>query len=104
MAKARRITLETRVFEKAGDATAYFSSMLGKYPVGARVSETDAHDLRALLKRHDEVVEKTGTGVDHFVVERAPDGHAGKCFWIVRTDGSKTDVSFHHCLERKPYD
>lgn len=104
MGRARRIVLETRTFEKAGDATIYFSAMLKKYSVGARVSETDAYDLRALLKRHDGIVEKTGLGIDHFVVERAPEGHPGKCFWIIRIDGSKTDVSFHHCLERKPYD
>lgn len=35
MAKARRVTLETWIFEKDGDAITYFSSMLGKYLVGA---------------------------------------------------------------------
>ncbi len=104
MAKARRIVLETRTFEKAADAMSYFSTMLRKYQIGSRVSETDAYDLRALLKRHDEIAEKTGVGIDYFAVERAPDGHPGQCFWIVRTDGTTIDISLKHCLERKPYD
>lgn len=104
MGKARRIILDTRTFEKAGDATSFFSSMLNRYSVGACVSETDAKDLTALLKRHDERDEKVGAGIDHFEVSAAPDGHPGKCFWIVRTDGSKIDISFRHCLEARAGD
>lgn len=104
MRRVRRIDLGTRVFEKAGDATLFFRAMLKRYPVGSRVIDDDAADLRALLNRHDERDEKIGVGIDHFVVEAAPDGHSGKCFWIVRSDGSTVDISFKHCLERKPSD
>jgi len=104
MGKARRISVGTRIFDKAGDATSFFSAMLNRYSVGACVSGTDATDLTALLARHDERDEKIGSGIDHFEVDAAPDGYAGKCFWIVRTDGSKIDMSFKHCLEAKPYD
>lgn len=100
----RKIVLETRAFEKAGDATLFFRKILNRYSVGAYVSEGDATELAALLKRHDEYAEKVGSGIDHFEVQPAPDGHAGKCFWIVRTDKSRTDFSFMHCLERKASD
>jgi hypothetical protein len=102
MGKARKIVLETRTFEKAGDATAFFSSMLNRYSVGDRVSDIDALDLKALLKRHDEIVEKTGVGIAHFEVGLPPDDYAGKCFWIVRTDASSVDFSFMHCLKKNP--
>lgn len=104
MGKARAIVLDTRVFEKTGDAMAFFRAMLNRYSVGTRVSDDDAKDLLALLNRHDERIEKIGTGIDHFEVESAPDGYAGKCFWIVRSDNSRIDISYKHCLERKPLD
>ena len=35
---------------------------------------------------------KVGVGIDH--IEVGPDGHYGKCFYIVRLDGTRTDISF----------
>jgi Protein of unknown function (DUF3223) len=104
MARARQIKIETRHFEKAGDATSFFREMLNRYRSGDRVNDAHALDLHALLQRHDELVEKTGVGIDYFCVSAAPEPHSGKCFWIVRTDGSKVDISYVHCLEKKPYD
>lgn len=104
MGKARRILLETRTFEKHGDATAFFKKMLNAYAIGDRVSDGDAVELHALLKRHEEMAEKVGVGIDHFEVDRGPDEYGTQCFWIVRTDGSREDFSFYHCLERRPYD
>ena len=107
MGKARRISLETRTFEKAGDATAFFKGMLNRYPMGARVSDQDAADLAALLDRHDERDEKVGTGITGFEVGLPPADappYSDRCFWIVRTDGTKIDMSYKHCLEPKPYD
>ena len=50
MGKGRRVRLETRVFDKFGDAQAYFKEMLNRYPIGGVVIGTDKVDLRALLK------------------------------------------------------
>jgi Protein of unknown function (DUF3223) len=104
MGKRRSIQIDTRLFEKAGDGTKFFSDMLNRYSIGAIVSPIDSLDLTALLRRHDEITEKVGVGIDHFDVAAAPDGHDGKCFWVVRTDGSRIDFSFKHCLEPKPFD
>lgn len=78
--------------------------MLNRYSVGEVINPADTVDLIALLKRHDELEEKIGVGISCFEVAVAPDGHNGKCFWVVRTDGSRIDFSFKHCLEAKPYD
>ena len=104
MGKRRAIQLETRLFARAGDGTRFFSAMLNRYSVGEVVGSVDAVDLTALLKRHDELEEKIGVGVARFEVADAPDGHGGKCFWIVRNDGSRIDFSFKHCLEAKSSD
>ncbi len=103
MGKARKITLDTRAFEKAGDATVFFRDMLHRYQIGQHISDADSEDLMALLKRHDEREEKEGVGMSHFEVGDPPE-HSGRCFWIIRTDGSRVAFSFVHCLENKPGD
>lgn len=107
MGKARRITLTTRSFDKSGDATAFFTAMLNRYSIGDRVSAEDATDLSALLERHDQVEEKAGTGVAGFEVNTPPEGvpqFSKRCFWVIRSDGTKIDFSIGHCLKAKPYD
>ncbi len=48
--------------------------------------------LEYVFPNHPEWDEKVGVGVDHFEVR--PDNYGGKCFYIVRKDGSYTDISF----------
>lgn len=107
MGKARKISLTTRKFDKAGDANAFFKEMLNRYRIGDRVSAEDAADLSALLERHDERDEKIGKGVVGFEVNVPPEDvpqFSERCFWIIRSDETKIDFSIGHCLERKPYD
>lgn len=107
MGKARRISLTTRSFDKAGDATAFFKEMLNRYALGDRVSAEDAADLMALVERHSERDEKIGSGIAGFEVSAPPDDvpqFSQRCFWIVRSDGSKIDFSIGHCLKPQPYD
>jgi hypothetical protein len=75
--------------------------MLQRYRIGDRVSDTDSLDLLALMKRHDEAEEKIGCGISYFIVENAPEPHPEqRCFWIVRSNYSKIDISYQHCLEK----
>jgi hypothetical protein len=107
MGKARRITLTTRSFEKAGDATAFFTAMLNRYNIGDRVSAEDATDLCALLGRHDQFEEKAGTGIAGFEVNTPPEDvpqFSRRCFWVIRSDDTKIDFSIGHCLKPRPYD
>ena len=107
MGKARRIALATRSFDKAGDATAFFTAMLSRYGIGDRVSAEDAADLLALLNRHDDVHGKVGKGVAGFEVNTPPPDvpqFSKRCFWVIRKDGTKIDFSIGHCLKPKSYD
>ncbi|SFO20104.1 DCL family protein [Sphingomonas sp. OK281] len=104
MGKARPIIIETKTFTKVGDARKFFSEMLQGYSVGDRIDDEDTSHLTALLRRHDEEVEKVGSGIAHISVGPAPDYINERCFWITRTDGSRIDFSYQHCLLKKPTD
>ncbi|WP_165831113.1 DCL family protein [Sphingomonas pokkalii] len=107
MGKARRISLTTRSFAKAGDATAFFTAMLNRYNIGDQVSDQDAEDLLALLERHDEYEEKAAGGILGFEVNKPPADvpqFSKKCFWVLKRNGSRIDFSIGHCLKPKPYD
>lgn len=86
-------------------AYAHFKEMLGRYVVGERVTEVHDHsDLEALLTVYDEAVAegeaaKAGIGIDYFEKD-VNDQHPvkTKCFYVVRTDGSRIDFSLKHAL------
>jgi len=104
MGRVRSVVIGPRFFEKVGDATNFFTEMLARYVPGGVVSAADASDLAHLLSRHSDVVEKIGPGISYFIVDRAPDNYPGRCFWVVRTDGSKIDFAIKHCLLKHPMD
>ena len=96
MPRAKPVVLDTRSFDSKKDATTFFKDMLNRYSPKQRVSEEDASHLSALLKRHSEYQEKVGIGISHFEVMSAD--FRTQCFRIVRTDGTGTDFSYHHCI------
>ena len=81
MGRTIPVVLDTRSFKSKGDATLFFRAMLNQYRPGDRVTDADARDLAALLKRHTEYTNKVGVGIDHFEVMRAD--HNTQCFKIV---------------------
>ena len=51
---------------------------------------------------HPEAGDKIGPGVDSFSVERAPGRSFGtRCFWVTRSDGTRTEFSYLTCLSGK---
>ncbi len=99
MGRAKPVILDTRNFEKQGDAEVFFIEMLRRYEPGDRVREEESPDLFALLERHTEYVQKVGGGVSHFSVMKTE--HGTRCFRIERIDGSGTDFSFYHCIKQR---
>jgi hypothetical protein len=97
--RSKPVELATRSFDKQGDATLFFKTMLNRYRPGERVSDDDGLDVAALLERHTEYVTKVGWGVDHFEVVMTE--HGTQCFRIVRVDGSGTDFSYPHCISQR---
>lgn len=78
------------------DALGFFKVMLARYKKGDVVGEEDQEDLLALLDRHANREKKVGVGIDFFRVDA--DFYGGKCFWLVRKDGSEEDFSFRRCV------
>jgi hypothetical protein len=88
---------KTKIEEKA-----YFRQMLNRYEPGQRVNPNDYRDLLELLQKHSECKQKTGCGIVDFSVMIAPQG--SKCFQIIRSDSSKTDFSYLHCIRGRAKD
>ncbi|PBJ83985.1 hypothetical protein CMZ84_05845 [Lysobacteraceae bacterium NML93-0399] len=93
---AKPLTIGNRDFPRQMDALNFFKEMLGRYRIGERVSPADSADLEALLNRHQDVESKLGCGISHFKVDK--DGYAGRCFWVVRTDGTQDDFTYKRCV------
>jgi|ERR1700730_15615042 hypothetical protein len=96
---AKPFAIDTRSFRKKEDASAFFKAMLNRYRPGDLVNNTDAADLAALLKCHTEYTAKVGSGIDHFRVMANLFGT--QSFEIVRTDGTRDDFSYKHCITPK---
>jgi Protein of unknown function (DUF3223) len=64
--------------------------------VPIRTTDARFDELRALLQGHRHWDRKVGCGIASFEVR--PAAYGNRCFWIVRTDGKETDISFVQAL------
>ena len=67
------------------------------------VSDRDCVFLMDLFQNHDEWKDKVGVGVAEIRVGDAESVNPGgwgpsSCFWLVRVDGSRVQISYRHCL------
>jgi hypothetical protein len=92
---AKPVRVGSLQFDRKGDATEFFRSMLYKYELGDKVSEEDAEILAELVAMHPEAAEKIGCGIQSFSVRTAD--YNTRCFWVNRTDGSTEKFSLKSC-------
>lgn len=90
------VNLATISFPTQNAAAKFFRDMAWRYEDCERISDEDAQHLSALLEWHTERDEKVGVGVDHFEVMWADYGT--RCFGIIRTDGTRINFSYRHCI------
>lgn len=57
--------------------------------------------IKEIFVNHNEWEIKKGVGIDHLEVRVSTTFRKNKEFWIVRTDGTETDISFTKCLVKK---
>lgn len=62
------------------------------------LSDEDSAFLSALIELHHERDQKIGVGIRRFFVG-SDLRFGGRCFWIERIDGTRTDFSFKTCLK-----
>ena len=74
--------------------------ILYKYPIGQRINLEDSKFLWSIFEGHENWDIKRGYGIKYFTVEN-PSGYKSRCFFILRKDGTKTDISFHQAITKR---
>jgi hypothetical protein len=67
-----------------------------RYLNGVRITGLDSILLVAATDLHPVAAQKRGCGISHFTVEQAG---KDRCFWLHRTDGTSTDISFKNIFD-----
>lgn len=67
-----------------------------RYNDGIRITGLDSILLVAATDLHAVADQKRGCGISHFTVEQAG---KDRCFWLHRTDGTSTDISFRYIFD-----
>lgn len=65
---------------------------------GERLSKTDSDFMQELLKFHSKAAEKSAD-LEGFEVGPHPDFLKTRCFFIVKTNGTKEDFSVSKCIQ-----
>jgi hypothetical protein len=93
------IVLNGIEFKFPKDAIYHFKNMLERYRNGQTIAGDDRDMLLALLERHPQAYKKIGCGVKRLYKDRTD--MPTSCFWIERTDGSRTDFSYRTAISAK---
>lgn len=71
--------------------------ILYSYGKGGILNRQDAEFMLDLFTYHASYTQKAGVGIHHVSIRKNPPyGTMG--FWIIRTDGTETDISYLECL------
>lgn len=70
--------------------------ILHRVKLGVKLSGIDEEFLIGVFEGHREWDLKRGSGIDYITVNYTT--HGNKCFFLHRTDGSVTDISFHKAI------
>ena len=91
------VTLGGKTFENKTRVTEYVKQVISTLPLGVVEGEAAAV-LRELFELHPNADEKVGAGVDHIEL-RINQEYKSRGFWIVRVDGTETDISYKNCMD-----
>ena len=100
MPKSKPILLGHLSFPKQSDALEYFRALLARISIGTVLAGNDYAEVEALLSGHPRAQEKIGSGIEALTVDAAE--ISGKCFHVVRTDGSRENFSLKKCISGDP--
>lgn len=98
MGKRQAYQIHGETFPTQAALQARIRGILWSYGVESPVNERDQVFLEALIQRHPRAAQKIGGGIARMVVRQNPVYPQQRGFWIVRTDGTETDVSYLECL------
>jgi hypothetical protein len=73
-----------------------------RYKVGERLETQDQRFiLEKVLRYHPFCTQKIGCGVHYIKVDHHDSHSKSRCFFVVRTDGTVCDFSYHKCIKGK---
>ncbi|WP_318440556.1 DUF3223 domain-containing protein [Photobacterium leiognathi] len=84
-------------FRTKKSATEEARRRINQYEAGDKLNPDDELFFSMLFTLHSEYEEKRGSGIDYIQVER--DFHNNRCLYIHRTDGTRVDCSWVHCIQ-----
>ncbi|NRA59965.1 MAG: DCL family protein [Psychrobium sp.] len=93
---ARVIIFGSFQFKTKKAATDEIRRRINAYKTSEILKQADRLFFEALFKLHDGHGKKIGVGIKHIQVER--DFNNNRCLYIHRIDGTKTDISWVHCV------
>lgn len=91
MAKRQSVTIGSRTFPSKKALQEECSKILN-----SGIDAAAEQFLRDLIERHPERDLKVGCGIQKFFI--GPNEFGGQGFWILRSDGSRTDFSYKACI------
>lgn len=105
MPRSKPVDLGLKYFDTRNSAIECFRSMLHNYRKWQRIEGRDAELLGKQIESHPERDEKVDVGIEFVFRKALLDDHSDssqRCFWVQRTDGSKTDFGFYNCIKGEP--
>lgn len=100
MRKRNEYTILNQTFKTKKALAEKIRSILHSYEISQSLNETDFAFMKGVLELHPSAEQKKGCGVKSIRVEI--DGWGKNvCFKLTRNDGSETDFSYLHCLNKE---
>lgn len=95
----RTFTVDGKFFKTQKELLAYVKQEIhGVYPDHTDISSDHLRFMIGLLQHHPWGSQKIGVGVRRMWLQKVGD-YKHPCFWLERTDGTKTDFSFRTCVQ-----
>jgi hypothetical protein len=103
MGKKCPITIGEDEFNTKKEAETAVQEILNRHGMGQSLTGDEDTFIRDLIALHPATVDKIGCGIDHIEIRPDPDYGTTRCFHVIRTDGSSTDVSYKKCINGEKY-
>lgn len=100
MIRTPKYIINSKPFTSQDAIKKHFQTILRNAALDQVLSGEFLQDCLELFQRHPEWEQKRGCGVACIKVIKNP-VFGDRCFWIYRTDGSDTDISYLTCVKAK---
>lgn len=100
MIRTPKYIINSKPFTSQEAIKKHFQEVLRHAVLDQALAGETLEDCIELFKRHPEWTQKKGCGIDSVRVIENP-VYGDRCFWIYRTDGTDTDISYLSCVKSK---